>query len=202
MVTQHHCQMAGRPSALSTQWLASPSPSSSSLPWCKGSWCSARGGPLCTSTRAGAFPSHWWPSFTPLCSPRWPSLASSSSPLPSSHRWRRTGTSWSPSTSALFPSAPSAWGTTYPERPLIRSSGSSTKWASLVSADDSSYLERFPWHGGGSWKVSNYLCLLSIVILIEMIVTVPCEAYAQITVAIRYYGRDDWCLCSSKPHFS
>lgn len=139
MVTQHLCQMVGRPSALSTPWLASPSPSSSSLPWCKGSWCLAHGGRSCISTRAGACPSHWWPSFTPLCSPCWPSLASSSSPPPSSQRWRRTGTSWSPSTSASFPWAPSALETMYPERPLIRGSGSSTKWASLVSAEDSLY---------------------------------------------------------------
>lgn len=135
MVTQHLCQMAGRPSASSIQWSASPSPSSSSLLWCKGSWCSAHAGRSCTSTHAGACPSRWWPSSMPLCSPHWPSPASSSSLPPSSPRWRRTGTSWSPSTSASFPSAPSDWETTYLERQLIRSSGSSTKWALLVSAD-------------------------------------------------------------------
>ena len=107
MVIQHPCQMAGRPSASSTRWSVSPSHSSSLPLWCKGSWCSARGGPSCTSTRTGASPSHWWPLFTPLSSPRWLSRAFSSSLLPSSPRWRRTGTSWSLSTSASFPSAPS-----------------------------------------------------------------------------------------------
>lgn len=159
MVTQHLCQMAGRPSASSIQWLASPSPSSSSPLWCKGSWCSAHGGRSCTSTYAGACPSRWWPSSTPRCSPRWPSLASSSSPLPSSQRWRRTGTSWSPSTSASFLSAPSAWETMYLERQLIRSSGNSTKWASPVSADGYFHLELFLWRGSCSSKVSKFFLL-------------------------------------------
>lgn len=143
MVIQHHCQMAARPSALSTLWLASPSPSFSSLLWCKGSWCSAHGGRSCTSIHAGACPNLWWQSFMPLCSPCCQSLASSSSPPPSSQPWRRTGTSWSPSTSASFRSAPSAWEITYLERLLIRGSGSSTKWASPVSADETSYLVLF-----------------------------------------------------------
>lgn len=154
MVTQHRSLMAVRPFASSTLWSASPSLSSSSRLWCKGSWCSAHGGQSCTSTHTGACPSHWWPSFMQLCSPCWPSLASSSSLLPSSQHWRRTGTSWSPSTSASFPSAPSAWEITYLERPWIRGSGSSTKWASLVSAYYSC-LKLFPWQGGGSCKVSN-----------------------------------------------
>lgn len=116
MVTQHHCQMAERPSALSTLPLASPSPSSSSLLRCKGSWYSAHGGQSRTSKGTGASRSHWLPSVMLPCSPCWPSLASSSSPPPSSQRWRGTGTSWSPSTSASFPSAPSAWETTYLEK--------------------------------------------------------------------------------------
>lgn len=155
MVTQHHCPMAERPSALSTLRLASPSPSSSSPLRCKGSWCSAHGGQSRTSTGNGACQSHWWQSFMLVCSPCWPSLASSSSLPPSSQRWRRTGTSWSPSTSASFPSPQSALETTYLEKPQIRTLGSSTKWASLVSTDDSSYLKFSSWQGGGSCKVSN-----------------------------------------------
>lgn len=135
--------MAERPSASSTLQLASPSPSSSSLLRCKGSWCSARGGQSCTSTDSGACQSRWWPLFMLVCSPCWPSLASSSSLPPSSHHWRTTGTSWSPSTSALFPSPPSAWETTYPEKLQIRTIGSSTNWASLVSNDDSLHLRCF-----------------------------------------------------------
>lgn len=133
MGTQHHSQTAGRPSALFTPWSASPSPFYSSLLWCNGSWYLAHGGRSRTSTHTGACPSHWWPLFMPLCSPCWPSLASSLSLLPSSRRWKKTGTSWSPSTSASFRSAPLASETTCPERLPIRSSGSSTKWASLVS---------------------------------------------------------------------
>lgn len=132
-VTQPLCPMVGRPSASFTLWLAFPLPSSSSPLWCKGSWCSPRGGQSCTYTLAGGCPSHSWPSCTPLCSPCWPSPASSSSPLLFSLRWRRTGTSWSPSTSASSLWAPLVWETTYLERRLTRSSGSSTKWASLVS---------------------------------------------------------------------
>lgn len=140
MVTQHHCPMAGRPSASSTQPLASPSPSSSSRLRCRGSWCTAHGGRSRTSTGSGACPSRWWPSSTPACSPYWPSPASSLSPLPSSQGWRRTGTSWSLSTSALSPSLPLAWETTFPGKLQIRGIGSSTKWASQVSTGDSRYV--------------------------------------------------------------
>lgn len=145
MVTRHHSLMAERRSASSTLQLASPSPSSSSPLRCRGSWCSAHGGQSCTSTDNGVCQSHWWPLFMLVCSPCWPSLASSSSLLPSSRRWRRTGTSWSPSISALSPSPPSAWEITYPEKLQIRTTGSSTNWASLVSNDDSLYLRCYSW---------------------------------------------------------
>lgn len=143
MVTQHRYQMVGKASALSTLRLASPSPYFSSLLWCKGSWCTVHGGRSCTSTHAGACPNLLWPLFMPLYSPCLPSLASSSSLLRSSQQWRRTGTSLSLSTSASFHSAPSAWEITYLESPPTRGSGSSTKWESLVSANEDSYFSYF-----------------------------------------------------------
>lgn len=103
MATQHRCQMGARPSASCTLSSGSPSPSSSSRLWCRGSWSSVRGAPSCTCTHAGACRSHWLLPSTP---PYWPSSslpASSSSLLPSSRPWRETGTSWSRSTSASSP---------------------------------------------------------------------------------------------------
>lgn len=134
-VTRHRCPMAERPSASSTRRLASRSPSSSSPPPCKGSWCSARGGRSPTSISTGACPRQWWASPTPWCSAFWPSASSSSSQPPSSQRWRTTGTSWILSTSASFRSARSASEITSPERRPTRTTGSCTKWASPVSAD-------------------------------------------------------------------
>lgn len=134
MATRRHSPMAERPSASSTQLLASPSPSSSSRPPCRGSWCTVHGGPSPTSTGSGVCPSRWWPSSTPACSPSWPWPASCSSPPPSSLHWRKTGTSWSLSTSASSLSPPLAWETTSPGRLPTRGSESCTKWASQVSA--------------------------------------------------------------------
>lgn len=134
MVTRHPCPMAGRPSASSTLQSASPSPSSSSPPPCKGSWCSAHGGRSPTSTGSGVCPRQWWASSTPWCSAYWPSASSCLSLLPSSPRWRTTGTSWIPSTSASFRSAPSDWEITSLERQPIRSTGSCIKWSSPVSS--------------------------------------------------------------------
>lgn len=132
MVTLPLSLMEERLSVSFTLWLAFPLHFSSSRLWCKGSWFSAHGDPLCTYTHAGVCPNPWWRSFTQPCWQLWRSPVSSSSLLLSSLSWKRTGTFWNPFTSVSFHSPPSAWVTMCLERPLTRSSESSTNWESLV----------------------------------------------------------------------
>ena len=95
MVTTFLSQMKGRPSASSTPSLASPSPSSSSLPWCRGSWSWWRNVRCPTSTADGPCRNRSSPWSTPPASPSWWPCCSSSSRRGSSSAWRKTGTFWS-----------------------------------------------------------------------------------------------------------